>query len=724
MRAKERFGPEVELVRGACPHDCPDTCSWQVAVDRNTGRALELWGDPEHPVTQGVLCTKVDRYLDRTYHPQRLTQPMRRSGPKGAGLFEPVSWDTAFREIAARLHDVIACHGAESVLPYSYAGTMGYIQGEGMAARFFHRMGASLLARTICSEAGFEGLLYTTGRAMGVDPELIVHSDLIWIWGSNTLTSNVHLWPFVQEARKRGARLVVIDPVRTRTAKQADTWVGIKPGTDGALALGMMHVLVREDLVDHAYVERATVGFSALAERVQSWTPERTAEITQVPAEIIVELARSYGRARAPAIRVNYGMQRHAGGGMAVRNIACLPALVGAWQRPGGGILLSASGHYRLDTRGLQRPDLLGDRRPRTFNMNRLGDALSHAAERRALAHYRPRPVDRVPSASEAGPAVHALIVYNTNPAAVAPDQGAVVEGLSREDLFSVVLEHFQTDTADYADYLLPATTQLEHWDLVRPYGHLRMALNRPAIAPVGESRPNSEIFRGLARAMGYTDACFGDDDQRMIEVLLSDQTAPHLVHFSWPNLLRDGYARVEIGPTPFAEGGFPTPSGKCELYSQRMLDDGYDPLPDYTPPNHARATPSESEHYPLLCLSPPAHGFLNSTFVNVERLQKREREPHVLLHPQDAAPRGLSEGQRVRVYNACGELELPARIALDVVPGTLVIPGVWWSKFSPDKRNVNRLVSQAEADMGAGALFYDVRVNVEPAADSERRDA
>ncbi len=714
MGAGERFGPDVDLVRGACPHDCPDTCGWQVAVDRASGRALDLWGDPEHPVTRGALCTKVDRYLDRTYHAERLTRPLRRTGPKGSGLFEAVSWEEALRDIAARLHAVIACHGAEAVLPYSYVGTMGLIQGEGMASRFFHQMGATLLARTICSEAGFEGLQYTLGRAVGVDPEQVVHSDLIWIWGSNTLTSNVHLWPFVQAAREKGARVVVIDPVRTRTAKQADAWVGIKPGTDGALALGMMAVLVDEDLIDHAYLARACVGFPELRERLRDWSAERAAQITGVSASEVVELARSYARARAPAIRVNYGMQRHAGGGMAIRTIACLPALVGAWQRPGGGVLLSTSGYFPFDYRPLRRPDLLGARRPRTFNMNRLGDALSLDAARRARAHYHPRPVDPIVGAEDAGPPVHALIVYNANPAASAPDQNAIVKGLAREDLFTVVFEHFQTDTADYADYVLPATTQLEHWDLVRPYGHLRLALNRPAIAPVGESRPNAEIFRGLARAMGYPPEPFEPSDLQLMQAFLAQQQEPSLAKLTWEALLRDGHARVDAGPTPFADGGFPSPSGKCALYCQRMQDDGYDPLPDYTAPNHARAEASHAERYPLTCLSPPAHGFLNSTFVNVERLRRREREPHVVIHPEDAAPRSIEEGQMVRIFNERGELSLPVKIGRDVVAGTIVVPGVWWSKFSPGHRNVNRLVSQAEADMGAGALFYDVRVNVE----------
>jgi anaerobic selenocysteine-containing dehydrogenase len=715
MKARARFGSEVDLIRGACPHDCPDSCSWQVAVERSSGRALDLWGDPEHPVTQGALCTKVDRYLDRTYHAERLTRPMRRVGNKGEGRFEAVSWEQALQEIGARLTDVIAQHGAEAVLPYSYAGTMGLLQGEGMAARLFHRMGATQLARTICSEAGFEGLQYTLGRAVGVDPEQMANSDLIWIWGSNTLTSNVHLWPFVQAARAQGARVVVIDPVRTRTAKQADQWVGIRPGSDGALALGLMHVLIAEQRVDHDYIERATLGFAELAERVRAYTPAWTAEQTGLSAELVQELARTYGQACAPAIRVNYGMQRHAGGGMAMRNIACLPALVGAWQRPGGGVLLSSSGHFPFDYSDLRRPDMLAGRTPRTFNMNRLGDALSLDPAERARAHYRPTPRTQAEPAPAAGAAVHALIVYNTNPAAVTPDQSAVIQGLQREDLFTVVLEHFQTDTADYADYLLPATTQLEHWDLVKPYGHLHFLLNRPAIAPQGEARPNSAIFRGLAEVLGYTEPCFSESDEQVLRAFVERQTAGPFVNLKWEALLRDGSAKLATSATPFADGGFPSASGKVEFYSQRMAEDGYDPLPAYLPPLHVRASASETQDYPFVCLSPPAHGFLNSTFVNVERLRRREHEPCVILHPEDAEARGLTHGAMVRVFNGRGELQLRAKLSADLVPKTVVVPGVWWSKLSVDGRNVNRLVSQAEADMGAGALFYDVRVNVEP---------
>ncbi|MDI9547930.1 MAG: molybdopterin-dependent oxidoreductase, partial [Chloroflexota bacterium] len=447
--------PNVQIVTGVCPHDCPDSCSWQVAVDRATGRALDIWGHPEHPVTAGALCTKVDRYLERTYHRDRLTTPLKRTGAKGEGRFTPVSWDEAIDGIAARLQETITRYGAESVLPYSYAGTMGLLQGEGMAQRFFNRMGASQLARTICSVAGGEGYAYTIGATEGMETEAFARAKLILIWGSNTLTSNMHLWPFVQQAKNDGARVVVIDPARTRTARAAGEWFPLRPGTDAALALAMMHVIIGEGLIDADYVERYTLGFDALAARVAEWTPERAAEITGATAERIRELARAYATTRPAAIRVNYGLQRHAGGGMAARTVACLPALVGAWRDHGGGIQLSASGAFRhMDRTALHRPDLLTGE-PRTLNMIRLGDALSLDPAAIARAHHHPRPVDAETRPEDAGPPVKALIVYNSNPAAVNPDQSAVLDGLRRDDLFTVVLEHFQTDTADYADYVL-----------------------------------------------------------------------------------------------------------------------------------------------------------------------------------------------------------------------------------------------------------------------------
>lgn len=711
--------PSVKIVSGACPHDCPDTCSWQISVERTSGQALDIWGHPDHPVTQGKLCGKVDRYLERVYHPERLTHPLRRQGPKGSGRFERVSWDEAFQEISSRLHSIINEWGPQAVLPYAYAGTMGYLQQEGISSRFFHQMGASRLARTICSEAGFEGYLYTIGSTLGMEPEDFAHARLILIWGSNTLSSNLHLWPFIQEARKQNAQVIVIDPAHTRTAKAADEWLPIRPGTDGALALALLHVIIAEELHDAEYVTAHSVGFEQLAERVQAWTPQRAQQITGIPAERITRLAHVYATRKPAAIRINYGMQRHFGGGMAIRTITCLPALVGAWKQQGGGIQLSTSGQLRhQDTSGLYRPDLLAGRVPRTINMNRLGDALSLDRARLAAAHYAPRPVDRKPSPAEAGPPVKALLVYNSNPAAVAPQQAAVLAGLGREDLFTVVLEQFQTDTADFADFVLPATTQAEHWDLQRMYGHHYLALNRPAISPIGQARPNSAIFRGLAQAMGYTDSGFYEDDETVLRNFVEAQDHPIYESVTWEILLAQSFVRLNLPRPylPFADGNFPTPSGKCEFYSERMAQDGYDPLPTYTPPKTetplaGRGTSSSST---LVCISPPAHSFLNTSFSHVERLRGREKEPLLWIHPQDATARQIEEGARLRIWNELGAVSLTAHVTDDIIAGTVLAPGIWWNKHSPDGRNVNQLTPQDETDMGASASFYDVRVYVE----------
>ena len=698
------------IITGVCPHDCPDTCAWQVTVDPASGRAIRIQGHPDHPVTQGRLCGKVDRYLERAYHPDRLTTPLKRVGPKGAGRFQPISWDQAVREISQRLGEIVAAFGPEAVMPYSYAGTMGALQGEGMASRFFNRLGATRLARTICSEAGFEGFQYVTGRVMGPAPEDFAHAELILIWGNNTLTSNQHLWPFIQQARQRGAPVIVIDPARTRTARAADEWIPIRPGTDGALALAMMHVIITEDLVDHDYVRAYTAGFEALRDRVGEFSPAWAQGITGISAGRIVTLAREYAAARPAAVRINYGLQRHAAGGMAVRNIATLPALVGHWRYRGGGVLLSSSGAFHLDKTVLKRPDLLGHRQPRTLNMIRLGDALSLDPVRRARAHYAPRPIDRKPAPENAGPPVKALIIYNSNPAAVAPDQPAVHAGLAREDLLTIVLEHFQTDTADYADYLLPATTQLEHWDILKPYGHLYLALNRPAIAPLGESLPNSEIFRRLARGLGFRDDAFEQDDVSILREFIEAQSHPSMAGVTWERLLEEGFVRLSL-PEPFLPfaHGFPTPDGKCQLYSQRMADDGYDPLPAWTPPRSlAQAHPRT-----LTLISPPAHNFLNTTFANMARFRRREGEPLVWVHPDDARARGIDDGAPVILENDVGRVQLTARVTEDVMPGVLLAPTIWWAKLSPDGRNVNWLTPQAETDMGGSPIFYDVRVTL-----------
>jgi anaerobic selenocysteine-containing dehydrogenase len=663
------------------------------------GRAVHVAGDPAHPVTQGFLCAKVNRYVERTYHEDRLRTPLRRVGRKGSGQFQAMSWDNALDEIADRLTEIAKSpDGAQAILPYSYAGTMGLVQGESMDRRFFHLLGASKLDRTICSMAGTVGMRMTVGANAGADGEGVPESDLILLWGTNTLTANPHLWPFILTARERGAPVICIDPIRTRTAQQSDEWHAIRPGTDGALALGLMHVLFTRGLEDRDYLERYTLGHAELRERAAEWTPERTASVTGLSAEVIVSLGERYGRARAAFIRVNYGLQRHAGGGMAVRNIACLPAIAGHWRRPGGGVQLSTSANFEFNRAALGRPDLSPP--VRTINMIRLGDALT-----------------RPDAGGEAGaPPVRALVVYNSNPAAVAPDRNAVLRGLAREDLFTVVLEHFQTDTADWADIVLPATTQLEHWDVHFAYGHHYVTLNRPSIAPVGEAKPNSEIFRLLAARMGITHEAMRDDDLTLIAQALASQS-PKLRGVTLDTLLERGWTRLNL-PTPYlpyADGAFPTPSGKCELYSERMKELGLDPLPAYIPPyESSERDPALVARYPLTLISSPAHTFLNTTFANVTSLRRQAREPEVLLHPVDAERRAIPAGARVTVRNDRGAFVATARVEPSIREGVAWAPSIWWGKLASDGANANQTTSQRETDLGHGPVFYDNQVEVE----------
>ena len=685
--------PANGIVRGACPHDCPDTCAMLVTVEQ--GRAVKVAGDPAHPFTQGFLCAKVNRYLERTYHAERLTTPLRRVGPKGSGQFAPISWDEALDEIAAKLGDIArGPHGPQAILPYSYAGTMGLLQGSSMDRRVFHALGASKLDRTICSTAGTEGMRMTVGANMGADGEGIPESDLVLLWGTNTLTSNPHLWPFILEARAKGTPVIAIDPVRTRTAEQCDEWIGIRPGTDAALALAMMHVMFAEGLVDEDYMARHTIGADALRERVAAWSPARAATITGVSVERITELGRQFGRAKAAFVRANYGLQRHYGGGMAMRTIACLPAVAGHWRRPGGGVQLSTSFGFRYNNAQLERADLSPP--VRTINMVRLGDALTR------------------PDAGVGGPPVQALVVYNSNPAAVAPDLGAVRRGLAREDLFTVVLEHFQTDTADWADIVLPATTQLEHWDVHLSYGHYQATLNRPSIAPVGDALPNTEIFRRLAARLGFTDPCFQDDDVTLVRQAL-DTPHERMQGVTFERLLEHGWVRLNV-PRPFvpyAEGNFPTPSGKCEFYSERMLERGMDPLPTYTPPKELPETaPELAKRFPLVLISSPRHKFLNSTFVNIRSL-RGDAEPECQLHPVDAAARGITDGMAIVVHNDRGHFRAVARVGEGVRVGVAWAPSIWWTKLAGDRRNANDTTSQGVTDLGGGAVFYDNLVQV-----------
>ncbi len=683
--------------RAVCPYDCPDTCGMLVTLEG--GRPTGLRGDPDHPFTRGYLCHKVSHDLDRLHHPDRLLHPQRRVGPKGAGRFERISWDEALIEIAERFrHIATSPEGPQVILPYSYCGTMGKIQGESLDRRFFHRLGASRLDRTICASAGALGYRMTIGSGQGTHPTRFADSRYIINWGANPAVTNIHLWTLMLEARKRGARLVCIDPYRCLTAERSDWHLRPRPGTDAALALGMMHVLFRDQLHDPDYLNRYCLGGDALRGRVLAeYSPAMVAEITGLAVDDIEQLATEYATQAPAVIRVNYGMQRHAGGGMAVRTIACLPAISGSWRDPAGGILLSTSWAYQFDFAALQRPDL-SPPGTRTVNMVQLAEALH----------------GELP-----GPPVRALYVYNCNPAAVAPDQRRVLDGLMRDDLFTVVHEQFATDTADYADLLLPATMQLEHFDLHHSYGHYCVQVNEPCVPPAGECRSNNDVFRGLAARLGFEPELFQISDEDLAREALwetSPERKPAILGEITLDALRSGPRELAVDDSiaPYAEGGFATPSGKCELFSERMRQAGLDPLPAFLPPAESPQTdPERAAAYPLQLLSPPSKFFLNSTFVNVEILRRSEREPTLILHPGDAKSRKISDGDTVRIWNDRGAFRARAVVAADVREGVVVAPSIWWNKLSPDGVNANVTTSSRISDLAGGATFFDNLVQV-----------
>jgi anaerobic selenocysteine-containing dehydrogenase len=713
-----------KVVHAACPHDCPDACGVLITVE--DGRATKIQGDPAHPVTRGFLCAKVAKYLDRVYSPERVLYPLRRKGPKGrwtgealvptgepvqrAGTFERITWDEALGEIAMRLKQVAEEFGGESILPYSYGGNLGVLNGASMDRRFFHRLGASQLARNICSAAGEAGLRSVIGMKLGTEPEQFRHSRYILAWGANIHGNNIHLWPFIEEARRKGAKLVVIDPYFTRTARCADWHLPINPGTDAALALAMMHVIISEGLHDADYVARHTLGFGQLQEKVKEYPPERVEKWTGICAADISRLAREYATTRPAVIRLNYGVQRSEGGGSAVRAITMLPCITGSWKEIGGGLQLSTSGAFTLRKDLLDGHEFLPrERAPRTINMVELGKALTELND----------------------PPVKVLFVYNSNPAAVAPNHNLVIQGLKRPDLFTVVHEQFLTDTTDYADVVLPATTFFEQKDLLTAYGHYYLQVSQQAIEPLGECRSNVETFRALARAMGFKDSCFDQPVDEMIETALQTDH-PWLAGVSRERLERESQVRLNFAGScagespappggsftrpflPFAEGQFHTASGKAELYSEALKEEGLDPVVSFTPPVESRsgaaAVPGTLE-----LLARKGDNFLNSTFVNIEVLQKMEERDHLEMHPDDAAARGIHDGDPVRVHNRRGELHLTARLNGMVRPG-VVAARLNWAKFHPRGQNVNVLTSEKLTDLGNSATFYSVLVEVEPA--------
>jgi anaerobic selenocysteine-containing dehydrogenase len=691
------------VVHAACPHDCPDACGVLITVE--DGRATKIQGDPAHPVTRGFLCAKVAKYLDRVYSPDRVLYPMRRvaakgAGGKGADDFRRISWHEAIGEVASRFRSIAAEFGSEAILPYSYGGTLAVLSGSSMDRRFFHRLGASQLERSICSTAGEAGLKSVTGLKVGTEPEQFRHSRYIIAWGANIHGNNVHLWPFIEEARRAGAKLVVVDPYRTRTAKCANWYLPINPGTDTALALGLMHVIIAEDLHDSDYIAQHTTGFEQLRQKVKNYPPERVESWTGIAAADIRKLAREYATQRPAAIRLNYGVQRSEGGGMAVRTIAMLPCITGSWKEVGGGLQLSLSGVWNLDRAALDRPDLMVKalgRPARVVNMVGLGKALNTLTD----------------------PPVKALFVYNSNPAAVCPNHNDVIRGLRRPDLFTVVHEQFFTDTVDYADIVLPATTFFEHKDLQTAYGHHYLQMSNQAIEPLGECCSNVEVFRSLAKAMGFEDECFGDSVDAMIDQALSSGN-PWLAGIDRGRLEREGHVRLSFSGEangsepflPFAKGGFQTASGKAELCNPRLADQGLDPVAEFVPPQESRHE-AGANRFPLELLARKADNFLNSTFTNLPSVQAMEEVGLLELHDRDARLRGIRNGDTVRVFNGRGELKLRARVNGAVQPG-VVAAALNWAKLGPDGTNVNVLTSEKLTDMGNSATFYSVLVEVE----------
>ena len=680
--------PSMVQVLHACPHDCPDTCSMVSTVEN--GQVIKVQGNPAHPMTDGVLCTKVARYHERLYHPDRLLQPLKRVGPKGTGQFVPVSWDEALDDIAAKL-SAIAAKDPRAILPYHYAGTMGLVQGGSLCSRFFHRLGASQLNQTICAAAGTEAYTHTLGSGVGMPAQTFASSRVIVLWGSNPVVSCVHFWRVVQKAKRAGAKVIAIDPRRTESAEKCDEHLALRPGTDAPLAFAIMQQCIVNGWVDQAYIDAHTLGWDGLRERALEWPPERAAEVCGLSVDQIQSLARDIGTTPQTGIRLNYGMQRVKGGANAARAILSLPAVTGAWRHEGGGVLLSSSGFFPKKIADLTRPDLLTlglqGRSPRVINMTTIGRDLQQ------------------PTSEAFGPAIEAVVVFNSNPVAIAPDSRQVVAGFQREDLFTVVLEHFQTDTADYADYVLPASMQLEHWDIHASYGHTDVLLNRPAVPPAGQCKPNTEVFRELAKRIGLNDPCLQESDEALIRQAYDDSVVP------FDQLLREGFVPLQVSRTPFAHGGFPTPSGRCEFYSQRLVDRGLPGWPEYVP----NAEPPTAKH-PLSMISPPARHFLNSTFANVDSLQAMEREPLVEIHPADAAARGIATGAEVEVFNARGTYRCVAQISERVRPGVVVGLGIWWRKLGRNGTNVNELTSLELTDMGEAPTFYDCAVDVRAA--------
>ena len=714
LDTSSRAGKELTVL-GACPQDCPDTCAMTVTV--SDGVATAVNGSKSMPYTNGGLCVKVDNYLDKVYAPDRLLYPMKRVGPKGSAEFERISWDEAIATIADRFKSIVAEHGPEAIMPCNYLGTQGIIQGLNVGDAFFNKLGATVAERTYCDAGSCTAYAMTVGDTAGVDPESFVHSRFILIWASNVMSTNLHLWPYIREAKKRGAKVVVVDPVKTRTAKAASQYIAIRPGTDGALALAMMNVIIREGLTDDEYIADHTIGFDELAERVAQYTPEWASEETGIPVDVIENLAREYATSQPSVIRIGVAIERSAGGGQTVRAISCLPALVGAWRRPGGGLLQLPLWAFPVNWPAFLQTELQTPG-TRVINLFRLGEALT--------------------GTMEMSPPLMGLMVYNSNPVIVCPDQDRMIEGLSREDLFTVVSDHFITDTARYADIVLPATTQLEQEDINFSWGHLFVTYNNRSIEPRGEAIPNTELFRRLAAAMGFTEPVFSRTDEELIASAY-DWDAPAMEGITVESLKEKGWQRLSLPSpdeyAPHAEGNFRTPSGKTEFLSSAAAGGNFvlplfrqgsndhqpgepvDPLPHYIPPRETSAAdPELAAKYPLNLLSPKSHAYINSSFGNLEMHQKVQREPTLIINPADASARGIDSGDRVRVFNDRGSFEVVAKLDESVIEGVTVCHMGYWRQNSLSLSTPASLNPTKFADLGNAPTFSDTLVQVEAA--------
>ncbi|WP_226535872.1 molybdopterin-containing oxidoreductase family protein [Fictibacillus halophilus] len=666
------------IIPSVCSLDCPDQCG--LLLHKKNGRITKVEGDPVHPVTKGFICNKVRNMTERIYDKKRLKYPMKRIGAKGEGEFARISWDEAIHTITTRWKELLQSDSAESILPYSFYGNMGNLSAEGMDRRFFNRLGASQLDRSICNSAGAEGYKYTMGGSYGTDPEETIHTNLFIFWGVNAVSTNMHQATLAQQARKQnGAKIVVIDVHKNKTARLADWFIPILPGTDTALALGLMHILFAENMVDSSFLEQFTVGHEELREHVLQYDPVTVSGITGVPVEDIIKLARMYGQTSPAFIRIGNGPQHHDNGGMFVRTISCLPALTGQWLVKGGGAIKGNSAYLAHNTAKLQRPDLLKNKRTRVINMNLLGEALLT--------------ID---------PPVKSLYVYGTNPAVVAPSANKVRSGLEREDLFTVVHDLFLTETARYADIVLPATSSFENTDFYTSYWHHYIQLQQPVIEPFEESKSNTDVFRLLAKGMGFTEAAFGETDAELIEQSLENPMNPYTEEINYEALTKHQYLKAKA---KFPDR-LPTPSGKIELYSEKMKHDGYPPLPTYIP------LIKDSDH-PFQFIAAPNHNFLNSTFANQTKHVELEKEPVVVLNREDAEKLNINDGEQVRVWNERGECILKASVGDNVLPGVSVTQGLWGA-VDGTKHLVNALTPDRIADMGGGATFFSGRVSIE----------